>query len=510
MKIYWCDWIRLYLFDFYAMTAPIVNPLPYDKTSPGSILEYAQFLKWKTFWEVLDKDPNLKEEQKEKIRKVYDVPQKRKSRYWDFIQENFFYIDRNSKSEADLNEAWVELKVSPYTINKVWKNKWKLSAWERLSLTMIDYEHVWENSYEESHLLDKCALMLLVFYLRDENKVDKDYFINYVDLFQFPKEDIEIIKQDYNFIIEKIKAGKAHELSEWDTRYLWACTKWQNASKLKKQPFSSIKAKSRWFSLKQSYMSFILNKYIATWNKTYELSVIIDGKLDKLKTKIETYWRVIKDIGVLKNISFEDYIISKMEPYYWMDADDLLKKFWIDSTAKSNYYMLAKKMLWVDEDKIEEFEKANIQIKTIRLKSNWVPKEAMSFPTFKYMDIVKQDYYDSELYEKLSEDKFLFMVFEFTDKKEIKLRFKKAMFWHTPWEDLEWKIKTAWNETKSRIMLWEYNDLVKISDDLIIHVRPHARNANDTYQTPNWWQATKKCFWFNQKYIKEQIEKGGN
>ena len=58
-------------------------------------------------------------------------------------------------------------------------------------------------------------------------------------------------------------------------------------------------------------------------------------------------------------------------------------------------------------------------------------------------------------------------------------------------------------------MFWEYDDLVKISDDMIIHVRPHARDANDTYPTPHWWKATKKCFWFNQKYIKEQIEKEG-
>jgi hypothetical protein len=101
------------------------------------------------------------------------------------------------------------------------------------------------------------------------------------------------------------------------------------------------------------------------------------------------------------------------------------------------------------------------------------------------------------------------MIFQYIDSKETKLIFKKAMFWNTPMNDINWKIKEAREETKSRIRGWEYNNLIKISDNMIIHVRPHARNAEDTFPTPDWWKATKKCFWFNQKYIKKQIEKGG-
>ncbi|MBQ5945786.1 hypothetical protein IJL65_05470 [bacterium] len=65
---------------------------------------------------------------------------------------------------------------------------------------MNDYKIPFENS----HLLEKCALMLLIYYFYDKNKADDDYFINYVDLFQFPETDYEIIKSDYNKIIKKI------------------------------------------------------------------------------------------------------------------------------------------------------------------------------------------------------------------------------------------------------------------------------------------------------------------
>ena len=41
----------------------------------------------------------------------------------------------------------------------------------------------------------------------------------------------KIIIDDYNQINEKIKQGKAHELSEGDTMYLGACTKGATAKK---------------------------------------------------------------------------------------------------------------------------------------------------------------------------------------------------------------------------------------------------------------------------------------
>lgn len=486
------------------MTAPIINPLPYDKTSPDSILSYAKKLKWKTFSQVLEEDKNLNEEQKDIIRKQFSMP-KNKWWYGHFIEENFFYYNKNSNNEADFPEAWVELKVSPYERNSKW-----LRAKERLVLTIINFMNDYKIPFENSHLLEKCALMLLIYYFYDKNKADDDYLINYVDLFQFPETDYEIIKSDYNKIIKKIADWKAHELSEWDTIYLWACTKWADSSVMREQPNSPIPAKQRAFCLKNSYMTMILNEYLAKGIHTYKIKEdFIKQQLYWLRNEI-TYGKVVKDKEILKEKWFENYIISKLEKYYGCNASNLLKQFWVDSISKSNYYILAKKMLWVNEDRIEEFDKANIEIKTIRLKSNWVPKEAMSFPAFKYMEIINQDYYDSDLYNLFYESKFLFMIFQYTDIKQSNLVFKKAMFWNVPWCDLEWNIKTAWNETKNRIIWWEYDKLITIKDDMIIHVRPHWINSKDKFPTPDWWTATKKCFWLNQKYIKEQIEKGGN
>ena len=134
-----------------------------------------------------------------------------------------------------------------------------------------------------------------------------DYLINYIKLFKFPAEDLEIIKKDYKIIIDKIKAGKAEEISESDTNYLGACTKGANANSLREQPYSDVKAMQRAFCLKSSYISYILNHYIV--NKT------------------EEYESVIKDASILKEQTLEQYIINKLKVYYNQDIEFLKLKF---------------------------------------------------------------------------------------------------------------------------------------------------------------------------------------
>ena len=459
-----------------------MDNLPYIKSSKESIENYALNLKEKTFKDVLLNDPNITNEDRSLLFEYYNNPRSKGS-LGQLIEKHFFFYDINSKSEADFNEAGVELKVTPYTI----KANGDLRAKERLVLTIINYMKDYEEEdFLRSHVYEKCALMLLIYYLYEPNKYRLDYVINYIKLFQFPEEDLEIIKNDYKIIIDRIKKGKAEEISEGDTNYLGACTKGANANSLREQPFSDKKAMQRAFCLKNSYMSYILNHYIV--NKT------------------EKYESVIKDAKILKEQTLEQYILSKLQPYYNQDIEFLKHKFNIPYQAsnKSFTYLLAKGMLEVVNEKIEEFEKANIKIKAIRLRPDGMPKESMSFPTFKYTEIVKEDWLDSELYETFSTTRYLFMIYQYLD--ENTLIFKKAMFWNVPEKDLNTEIKRVWEDTVKKIRNNEYDNLPKISESPILHVRPHARNAKDTYPTLDGKKAIKKCFWLNANYIKQQIE----
>ena len=459
-----------------------METLPYDRASKESIENYALKLKSKTFKDIIIADPNLNEEEKITLIDYFNNP-RNKGNLGNLIEEHYFFYKRNSSPKPDFNEAGIELKVTPYLI----RNNGDYRAKERLVLSNINYDNDYkEETFLDSHVYAKCALMLLVYYLYEPTKERMDYIMNYIKLFEFPEEDLEIIKNDYLKIIDKIKSGKAEELSESNTNYLAACTKGANSSDTTSQPFSDVKAMKRAFCLKNSYMTYILNHYIINDTSEYEA--------------------VIKDSSILKKQSLEEYILSKLEPYYNQDIEFLKHKFDIPYTVsnKSFTYLLAKGMLNVVNEKIEEFEKANIKIKAIRLRPDGMPKESMSFPTFKYTKIVNEEWLDSELYETFSTTKYLFMIYQYIDDNT--LIFKKAMFWNVPEKDLNSEIKDVWETTVERIKNNEYDNLPKISESPILHVRPHAQNANDTYPTLDGKQAIKKCFWLNASYIKKQIE----
>ena len=211
-----------------------MTTLPYDKTSAESIWQYSAGLLHHTLREFAPAD--------------YEEKNGGKGSLGQMVEELFFLVENNNRPEADFSEAGIELKCTPLKKG----NKEQLLIKERLVCNMINYTEVVNEDFEHSHFYLKCQLMLLLFYLHVQgaDKLDLEFLISI--LWRFPAKDLEIIRNDYETIINKIKAGKAHELSEGDTLYLGACRKGQKDDALRDQPFSQEKAVGRAFSLKMA------------------------------------------------------------------------------------------------------------------------------------------------------------------------------------------------------------------------------------------------------------------
>jgi DNA mismatch repair protein MutH len=421
---------------------------------------------------------------------------KNKGNLGQIIEESFFGYQINSNPEADFKEAKVELKVTPYKINK---NK-SYSAKERLVLNIIDYNQEYKYEFFTSSFWKKNESLLLFFYLHDYDKSKEDMLITNTLLFEYPEEDLEIIKQDWSLIKQKILDGQAHEISESDTLFLGACSKGANKSSLRSQPFSSELAMQRAFCLKQSYMTQILRKYV------------FGDQTDE---------KIIKDVNELKINSLENLIITKLKPYFGKSQEELLDIFMLDTKAKQVNEVLLSRMLGL-EGKIsttDEFKKANIIPKTIRIEKSGRIKESMSFPTFKYTEIINETWEESQLYELFETTKFMFVLFRFGH--DNKLYFENVKFWRMPTQDLEC-LKEVWERT---IQVIQNGDIVKRvlsngnfmtnfpgkTDNPIGHVRPHAQNRLDTYPLPvmdkltSLCHYTKHCFWLNNDYVLKQL-----
>lgn len=404
------------------------------------------------------------------------------------IEESWYGYSPNSESEPDFPEAGVELKVTPYV-----RGRSGIRAKERLVCNMINYMEEYCKTLLTSSFWHKCNTMLLMSYEHLPDRPKGDFTIDEAVLFSFPDEDMPIIERDFSIIMEKIRSGRAHEISEGDTMYLAACTKGADGKSVRSQPFSDIPAKSRAYSLKSSYMTMILNKYIfGTASST----------------------KIIKDPAVLHEASFEEYIISMVKPYYGKTQTELKSMFGIESTAKSINDRLLAKMLNISGQiaHTEEFQKAGIVPKTIRVQRNGTIKESMSFPTFDFIKLSQENSWEeSEFYDYLAPTKFMFVIFQ--ERNDGEYVFDRIMFWNMPPEDLD-EVGRVWERTVQAIRKGVIltptpngirNNLPKQAESRVAHVRPHAKDASDALPLPDGRMMTKQCFWLNRTYVAEQI-----
>lgn len=467
----------------------MMNKREYDETNPQSIEQYAQKMVGKTFDEICREDSKRNNGRLQEVNNyaVAHENKKRKGGLGELIEEKFFHYKCNNDARADFPDAGVELKVTPYKQNK----NGSLVAKERLILTMIDYSTVVEEQFETSHFWEKSHLLLLVYYLYQKEITNRlQYKIGYARLFSPPEQDLRIIKHDFETIVEKVKNGKAHELSESDTLYLGAAPKAATSKNRRKQPFSNEPAKPRAFAFKNSYMTYVLNNYIIPGKVTYE--PIMKSTVD----------------------DFEGYVTSKILEYKGCSVEQLCNQFNIDTKKKPKNLeaILAYRILGIKGNHAEEFEKANIVVKAIRIGKNDRIKESMSFPTFKFKELIEEKWETSTFGTYLSETRFLFVVYKADDNNVLRL--KGCQFWNIPYRDLNEEVRKVWE--KARQVIFEgikvervngknRNNLPSASENPVCHVRPHGRNAEDTYELPDGRQFTKQCFWLNNSYILSQI-----
>lgn len=452
----------------------------YDKTSKESILEYALQLKGKTFGE-LDKFDRLKNKNN-------------KGKLGHIVEESYFGYKINSNSDPDFSIAGIELKVTPFKVNK---NK-TISAKERLVLNVIDYNQEYKCDFYNSSFWKKNKTLLIVFYEWKPNLDRKDYVIEDVILHEFNKDDLVVIKNDWEIIVDKIRKGKAHEISESDTDYLSACTKGKDSKSVREQPFSDKYAKQRAFSLKSGYMTQLLRNHFKQVNKN-EVSLLS---------------------GTEKTI--EQVLNEKFVSYYGKSVDEIAEllnvKIYTKNRVlvKNHAQILTSAILGLknnDINNIEEFNKANIKFKTVRIEKDGSIKQHMSFKNFKYTEIIKETWEESELRNMFEEQKYLFVVFRF-DSNNV-LRLDKIKLWNMPLSILDTKIKETWEETvkviKEGIVITEkgnkkYDNLPDSSFNNVCHVRPHAKDSKDKYSLPQGGEHVKKCFWLDRRYVKSIVQ----
>ena len=313
------------------------------------------------------------------------------------------------------------------------------------------------------------------------------------------------IIDDYKRIVDKIKMGKAETISESDGNYLSCCTKGKGHDEdYRNQPFSDVKAKQRAWELKPSYVTMLLNTYVFN---TEEIESIIQKNT---------------------TLPFAKIIENRIAPYIGKSEDELYSEFNVNRKAKQGLSNVIRKIMGLtgDIDNTAEFKKANMNLRTIRIKYNGVPKEDNPFKCYEFKKIIETSWEDSQMKAEIVDKRFMYVFFRAKDQENKFFCLDKIIFWGFP-DVLIDEAHRVWDETVQII-----NDGVKLDVDQnkvytnfptskvnkVVFTKIHAKNTyyeiekgrfvgkgslSDTDELPDGRRITKHSFWFPKMFIKK-------
>ena len=434
----------------------------YDPKSPESIYQFALKLYRKSLSEAVSIPEGI-------------ANSRNRGDLGSMVEKYFFKHVPPNNHEPDFAEAGVELKTTGVVV----ASNGKYKAKERLVLTMIDFNSLVNQEWETSTYLHKCKTMLILFYeYSKELPVEKRRFVLKPVLFQIPASDLPQFKEDWEKIRDKVREGRAHELSEGDTFLLAACRKGAGGAKesLRSQPYSQIKAPGRAFSIKPAY-----------------INRIVSGEIN--------FKEPITDSEAK---TFEAITANKFQRFIGKSIDEIGKDFGLSKSSRNQKNFkrtLAMKILGDGRSAVPLLKNSGITMKTITLNPNNLAKESMSFPAFDFLKIQDETWEESSFFENI-ESKFLFVIFK-ADKSGTE-RLVKVAYWNMPYND-RLEAQRVWLETQRRVSI-DATNLPKISESYVAHVRPKARDGKDKYLTPQGTMHVKQCFWLNSRYISEVVK----
>ena len=220
--------------------------------------------------------------------------------------------------------------------------------------------------------------------------------------------------------------------------------------------------------------------------------------------------------------AINDEIASLVEKYRDYSTTELARAFDINLDAKNMMSVLIKKLINEGAPNVSShMDSEDITIKTIRLDKYGKLKESMSFPVFRYCDIVEETWETSSLRAQFKGKVYVFAVFRMAGKD---FYLNKIVLWQMPEGILENGVKPVWQKIKACL---GSGSIVKYIDDNgryfsyfpassespYVHVRPHAQNRDDAFPLPvtdkltGLIQYPKHSFWLNRSYVLKIISR---
>ena len=318
------------------------------------------------------------------------------------------------------------------------KNK-DFEAKEPMSITAVSPKKIVNEEFESSNFWHKLAHMLLVYYHYDvdgavSSDEYRDFLIKGYDIRDMPKEDTEILKNDWKLVYNYIKQQFDKELSPEELNESLL----EMTSILRKDLMYIDLApkKSARFRLKRSYVTSMVQEFF-------------DCRYEDMASKI-TNSNDIREILKENSYKYTGKTIREIR-----DSLGLKSK---GKTPKSIGEQIVAAMFGspsTKSSKIPVFQKANITVKTIKITESKKRTEDTKLERLHFDELLEnKEFEESPFYNCFAEKSFIFVLFEENGSSKDLLDSKFLGFKWLSFDDnfLEGPVRTAWEHTYNLVV----------------------------------------------------------
>lgn len=380
------------------------------------------------------------------------------------IVERFFGITQNSLSEPDFPAAGIELKVVPVVSTAKGRR-----VKERTVITMIDYARIVSETWDGAHVRKKLDLLLVYYEHLVGQPIDSFPIITWMRW--NPEGPVEaLFKHDWEAIRAKVVGGRAEDLTESEGFILGACTKGPGGGALRPQPNSAVLAPSRAFALKPSFT----------------LNLLLDAERTGLAER--------QRLGRLR---------TGFHPFVGGTVGELAESVGIPpSKAKDWKARVARR--GIARAAGCDIEALGLTVRVPWVDPNFSPYEHVSFPAFRHLELVEEEWEDSLLLSYI--EYMLLCPVQSPTRATLpsRCRILEPVYWRPTQRELT-IVRSEWEGFRDRVREGKARDLPRPSDTRIIHVRTHGRDSTDTDPLPDGSRIPKRSFWLNGSFVQQLL-----
>jgi DNA mismatch repair protein MutH len=389
--------------------------------------------------------------------------------------EAYFGLPPDSAAEPDFRAAGMELKTVPLRPRED-----ELAIKERVYITMIDYHSLATEHWSSATIRRKLGHILFVYYQWLPTALLNELVVTDVAEWR-PGDDVtRTFEADWRAVQQLVIAGRAQDISERLGVALVAATKGPGGPPSRSQPFSPVPAAQRAWALKPAFLKGVLEQHRGRSTRVFEVTTTLEdrafralaGRAGRRIVDVET------DLGLAP------------------------------SGAKHRAARVIERL--VGRDALisrADLAGAGVDLRVVQVDDSMMPYEALSFPAFRYQELIREDWEESELLSRL--DRFMFVpIVGHRGLAAVGSCVIRPPIRWAPTEDELCGMAREWTMFRDEIAVGKALRLTPASRTHYLHVRPKGRTALDTDPAPHVGPVVKKCFWFNRAFVARILRSG--